>query len=215
MNTAIQDAYNLGWKLALVLEGAPDELLDTYEDERLPIAQRFLAATSAQFTAGRGSSDGEQAMTKYLDFAADLLQLNLTYQGSSLTRNLDASTGIRAGNRAPDAPCLLATSGEHFRLFDLFRGTHFTLLAFGEQPTPWLPETYKGLLRSYRITRPGNEFTIDNETLVDAEGHTFRAYGITDQALILVRPDGYIGLTAESFGQEQPIIDYLRTITGR
>jgi hypothetical protein len=53
-----------------------------------------------------------------------------------------------------------------------------------------------------------------SDTLIDTDGHAFRAYGITDHALILVRPDGYIGLTAESFGQE-PIIDYLRAITGQ
>ena len=153
-------------------------------------------------------------MTKYLDFAADLFQLSLTYQGSSLSRDLDSSTGIRAGNRAPDAPCLRATSGEPVRLFDLFRETHFTLLAFGEQPAPRLPDAYKGSLRTYRIIRPGNESIIDSETPIDTDGHAFRAYRITDHALILVRPDGYIGLTAESFGLE-PIIDYLRAITGQ
>src|SRR5262249_27842844 len=39
MNTGVQDAYNLGWKLALALRGAPDSLLDTYQAERLPVAQ--------------------------------------------------------------------------------------------------------------------------------------------------------------------------------
>jgi hypothetical protein len=77
-----------------------------------------------------------------------------------------------------------------------------------------LPDAYKGSLRTYRIIRPGNESIIDSETLIDTDGHAFRAYGITDRALILVRPDGYIGLTAESFGQE-PLIDYLRAVTGQ
>ena len=213
MNTAIQDAYNLVWKLAHVLGGAPDALLDTYEAERFPIAQRFLAATSTQYAKDRGPSDGEQAMTKQLNFVADLFQLSLTYQGSSLSRDLDSSTGIRAGTRAPDAPCLQDTSGEPVRLFDLFKGTHWTLLAIGSQPVPQLPDAYKGSLRTYRIIRPGNGITQDNETLIDTEGHTFRAYGIPDHALILVRPDGYIGLTAGSDGAA-PIIDYLRAVTG-
>src|ERR1700735_5094648 len=46
MNTGIQDAYNLGWKLSAVLAGAADSLLDTYEEERLPIAAWLLGATT-------------------------------------------------------------------------------------------------------------------------------------------------------------------------
>ena len=42
MNTGIQDAYNLGWKLGCVVEGASDMLLDTYEEERLPVAATCL-----------------------------------------------------------------------------------------------------------------------------------------------------------------------------
>ena len=46
MNTGMQDAYNLGWKLSAVLAGAPASLLDTYEEERLPIAAWLLGATT-------------------------------------------------------------------------------------------------------------------------------------------------------------------------
>jgi hypothetical protein len=45
MNTGIQDAYNLGWKVGQVLSGAPDALLDTYEEERLPVAASLLGIT--------------------------------------------------------------------------------------------------------------------------------------------------------------------------
>jgi 2-polyprenyl-6-methoxyphenol hydroxylase-like FAD-dependent oxidoreductase len=46
LNTGVQDAYNLGWKLAQVLGGAPDALLDTYQAERLPVAEGVLTTTS-------------------------------------------------------------------------------------------------------------------------------------------------------------------------
>lgn len=45
MNTGIQDAYNLGWKLGLVINGAPETLLDTYETERLPVGRKVLQKT--------------------------------------------------------------------------------------------------------------------------------------------------------------------------
>ncbi|QBD80697.1 FAD-binding protein [Ktedonosporobacter rubrisoli] len=215
MNVAIQDAYNLGWKLALVLAGAPDALLDTYEAERLPIARSFMAVTAQHYARDENSSTtGEQAVARQLDFVADLFQLGLTYQDSSLSRNLASSSGIQAGQRAPDAPCLRAASGEAVRLFDLFRGPHFTLLSFGEQPMPKLPDAYKDLVRTYRIISPENESLANSETLIDADGHAFRAYEIAEHALILVRPDGYIGLTADSF-EEAALSEYLRAVLGR
>ena len=42
LNTSVQDAYNLGWKLAAIVAGAPEALLDTYEEERQPIAASML-----------------------------------------------------------------------------------------------------------------------------------------------------------------------------
>src|SRR5713226_4262354 len=126
-----------------------------------------------------------------------------------LSRDLDNTTGIRAGDRAPDAACVRAESGEQVRLFDLFRGTHFTLLVFGDQPVPQLPAVYDSSLHTYTIAPPDSTVALAEQTLVDSDGQAHRAYGISGNALILVRPDGYIGLTGGSPGQE-PIIDYLR-----
>ncbi|HEX6110124.1 MAG TPA: hypothetical protein VFZ02_11995 [Ktedonobacteraceae bacterium] len=121
---------------------------------------------------------------------------------------------MHAGDRAPDAPCVRAENDEQVRLFDLFQGTHFTLLAFGDQPVTQLPAAYQGNLRAYTVTCAGNATATAHDTLIDIDGDAYRAYGISGNALILVRPDGYIGLTGGSIGQE-PIIDYLRNVTGR
>jgi 2-polyprenyl-6-methoxyphenol hydroxylase-like FAD-dependent oxidoreductase len=215
MQTGIQDAYNLGWKLAHVLSGAPDALLDTYQAERLLVAQDDLAAggvTTGVKTVVNAILNKEiNAEQKPVPAAPNVMiltQLGITYRGSPLARDLDDTTGIRAGDRAPDAPCVRATSGEKVRLFELFRGTHFTLLVFGEQSVPQLPDVSNGLLRTYTVVRPGSTTAISDHTLVDYDGHASKAYSITGDALILIRPDGYIGLTGGSINP-QSIIDYL------
>src|ERR1700691_4711852 len=125
MNTGIQDAYNLGWKLGEVLAGAPGELLQTYEEERLPIAAAVLGITTKLH---RTSFTGKLSDQRR---GPETLQLGLHYRGSSLARDeRDLPASVEAGDRAPDAPCHDAT-GRPIRLFDLFRGPHFTLLAFG------------------------------------------------------------------------------------
>jgi 2-polyprenyl-6-methoxyphenol hydroxylase-like FAD-dependent oxidoreductase len=215
MNTGVQDAYNLGWKLALVLDGAPDALLDTYQAERLPVAEGILATTSIRHREFR--RDFSQAVTTLVsgkETFADPSQLSLTYRGSPLARDLDHTTGIRAGDRAPDALCTSEGLDEQIRLFDLFHGTHFTLLAFGDQPVPRLPVAYDDILRIYTIARLDNTATPTEHTLLDTDEQVYRTYGISGNAQILVRPDGYVGLTGENIDLE-PIINYLSNVTGR
>ncbi|MEU5304311.1 FAD-dependent monooxygenase [Streptomyces noursei] len=199
MNTGVQDAHNLSWKLAAALRGAPDSLLDSYQAERLPVGAALLAATSAQHRA-LFDSQGAEVLTKQFNDAtgsasgADLTGLSINYQGSPLSRDLDSSTGIRAGDRAPDAPCRTA-DGEDIRLFDLLRGPHFTLLAFGKPPAAPLPDI------------PGvRTVTVDDAAgteVLDVHGHARRAYGVTGEATVLVRPDGYVALTAGPVGSQQ------------
>jgi 2-polyprenyl-6-methoxyphenol hydroxylase-like FAD-dependent oxidoreductase len=196
MNTGIQDAFNLGWKLASVLRGAPDELLDSYQAERRPVAEDLLAVTSARHQEVFGSSAGAALIASQLRFVGDaarFTQLDLNYRYGPLAINLDQATGIRAGDRAPDAPGRLARTGAVTRLFDAFRGPQATLLVFGEQPAP-VADTSD--LKVLRIRAEANGTT--DETFADVSGHARAAYGITspDGALVLVRPDGYTALTS-------------------
>jgi 2-polyprenyl-6-methoxyphenol hydroxylase-like FAD-dependent oxidoreductase len=152
LNTSVQDAYNLGWKLGAVLSGtAPGSLLDTYEEERLPVAADMLGLSTR---IHRGEARRGEATR----------QLGLGYRGSSLaveTRTDLPDEALGAGDRAPDGTV------EGVRLFEVFRGPHWTLLTVGpDAETPVLP--------GVRTARIGS----------------YERYGT---GVFLVRPDGYVG----------------------
>ncbi|MCM1950278.1 FAD-dependent monooxygenase [Streptomyces sp. G2] len=158
LNTGVQDAYNLGWKLAQVLRhGAPAALLDSYEAERRPVAADVLGLSTRLH---RATADGDAPQR-----GRDVQQLGVGYRDSALavdTRAQGPGDAVRAGDRAPDGP-----HGDG-RLFDLFRGPHFTLLAVGPaEPPSLLPEQ----VRAARLT-------------------AYEPYG---PGLFLIRPDGYVG----------------------
>ncbi|MET9606911.1 FAD-dependent monooxygenase [Streptomyces sp. NPDC006512] len=125
LNTSVQDAYNLGWKLGAVLrDGAPASLLDSYEEERLPVAAGMLGLSTR---IHRGEARRGEATR----------QLGLGYRDSSLaveTRTGLPEDALRAGDRAPDG------SRDGVRLFDAFRGPQWTLLAVGAGAGAALPE---------------------------------------------------------------------------
>jgi hypothetical protein len=191
MNTSVQDAYNLGWKLGHVLRhGAPAELLDSYEQERLPVAAHLLEFVVQMHRDWLGKAKDKEEPRK-----GEHMQLGLNYRGGPLSvdeRGGVADDVVRAGDRAPDAP-LRGASGA-CRLFDLFRGPHFTLLALGGAPLPSLGPGRSEAVRSYRVSRGGDG---NDGALADIEGHAHRIYG---DGLVLVRPDGYIGYTGPHGG---------------
>jgi hypothetical protein len=196
MNIGIQDACNLSWKLAQVLRGAPEELLDTYQEERQPMARQILAATLARHRDGSAGAAAQSITNAVLnkDPANDPTQLSVAYRDSSLSRDLDPVTILRAGDRAPDAPGLMLTGGQCVRLFEILDGTKFTLLHFTDGPVIQLPAMEESLA-VYRIVK-ARTLSGSAQTLFDAHGHAHRAYGVRAEALVLTRPDGYIGATA-------------------
>jgi 2-polyprenyl-6-methoxyphenol hydroxylase-like FAD-dependent oxidoreductase len=199
MNTGIQDAHNLGWKLAAVVDGAAPALLDSYEAERRPIAADVLALSNVRLKQAleqKGISPRRDAST---------IQLGVGYRGSVLARDdRDENAELRAGDRAPDATGLTTTDDGERRLFELTRGGHFTLLDFGATASI---ETSVSRLRTLRVVaRPTGP-----DDVADTEGHLARAYGATDRTLVLIRPDGYVGLISDT-RDASAVSDYLAAL---
>jgi 2-polyprenyl-6-methoxyphenol hydroxylase-like FAD-dependent oxidoreductase len=108
LNTGVQDAYNLGWKLAHVVRGGPESLLDTYQAERLPVAAAVLRLTKSLHQA-RSIRRGDATN-----------QLSLHYRDSSLSSGVTLGT-LHPGDRMPDSRLK-----DDSRLFDHMRGSHAT-----------------------------------------------------------------------------------------
>lgn len=207
MNTGIQDAYNLGWKLARVASGqAGPALLDTYEEERLPVAADVLALSAERL---RATLEAIKEPGGGLDTAITPRTNGLGdgYRWSSLAR-LGATPRLRAGDRTPDAPCHDVATGAPRRLFETFAGPHFTLLGFGTGTAAALREAsaaHEGELLAYGVDAGGPH------GLADDDGHARSAYGVGpgEDVLVLIRPDNHVGLIAPA-AQVRAVGEYLR-----
>ena len=250
MNTGIQDAYNLGWKLALVTKGkASPYLLDTYEEERLPVARSVLdqTDTNQKLFISNGPITRrfrEHVLVPLMELPAvtDAIvyrgsELGIDYRGSSLARapsapstgngrvhlldGLSLRRGPRAGDRAPDAGCRDAASGERTTLFDQFRGPSFTLLLFdGGEGTQAdyarlasvarrveeeFGEGFEARVVVSTNTPPAG---LDRGMLLDPSGQAHEIYGAKAESLYLIRPDGYVGFRGRP-AEAEPLLEYL------
>jgi len=188
MNTGLQDAYNLGWKLALVAKGqAGEALLDSYAIEREPVADRLLATTDRAFTfalSERGVSRllRTRVLPRLVAFAMrsrrvrrlafrTVSQIAIEYRASPLSLTLPGvpPNGPRAGERFP----WLRTVWQ--RLDDRV----FNLLVVG-QPMPQGIDSER-----LRVHRVGDEVA-DRADLLSA--------AIAVPSFWLLRPDGHVGL---------------------
>ncbi|WP_063065784.1 FAD-dependent oxidoreductase [Nocardia violaceofusca] len=192
LNTGLQDAYNLGWKIGQVLAGAPESLLDTYEAERQPIAAGVLGLATKKY---EGLAKLDPSSIKRGD---DERQLGLHYRGGPLvTADAEQTGTLRVGDRAPDAKLLNAAGGAQ-RLFDLFSGPHFTAIGYGRAAAEELaaltwPAAGAGLKK---VAINGGEQVDADVVLVDITDSFAQIYGVAGSALLLIRPDGYIGSIA-------------------
>lgn len=192
LNTGIQDAYNLGWKLAQVLAGAPDTLVDTYEAERRPIAARVLGLSTKKY---EGLSRLDPSSIKRGD---DERQLGVNYRGGPLADNAAGRTRtLRVGDRVPDA-ILTDHAGHRRRLFEHTAGPHFTAIAYGSEAVADLaaiswPVTGAPLLRLLVDARAATERDV---VLRDTDGGFAKTFGLSSPTLLLIRPDGYLAAVA-------------------
>jgi 2-polyprenyl-6-methoxyphenol hydroxylase-like FAD-dependent oxidoreductase len=204
MNTGLQDAYNLAWKLALDVKGlAHTDLLESYNAERLPVGREVVERTMRRSVNISDRSGNDE------DTLREDSQLGVNYRASRwvaerLSHPAALAAGPRSGDRAPDATGLRRDGvGFPFRLFGLLRGTHHTLLLFGAGTAACLVDAlkrrYGDQLRVYQLVAPApGKPGIDScPTVIDSDGNLQRVFGVSGPAAYLIRPDGYVGFRTD------------------
>jgi 3-(3-hydroxy-phenyl)propionate hydroxylase len=199
LSLGVQDAVNLGWKLAQVINGtSPESLLDTYHDERHPAAARALRHTMAQ-TALQRQDERTKALADVISELAEMDEPRKRLAGivSGLDIRYDLGEGHPLlGRRMPDLD--LVTPDGPLRVFTLLHDARPALLNLGEPGSfdisPWA----------------------ERVQLIDAE------YGgvwelpvlgaVTAPTAVLIRPDGYVAWVAD--GTEGGLPDALTTWFG-
>ena len=205
MNTGVQDVHNLCWKLALVLQGrAADSLLQTYHDERQPLARTTTEQSLANaISMGRLQKTRETtgARPEYLNeqgmiFGARYESAAVMADGSPPPAVANPITdyvpSARPGGRAPHA-WLQRQDGERVSSIDLL-GKGFVLLA-GARGDEWA-NAAKAMQAANGIEVTA--ITVGNGGLHAADQGWRETYGIDETGAVLVRPDGYVGWRSAS-----------------
>ncbi|KAG2360526.1 hypothetical protein BDR07DRAFT_1486945 [Suillus spraguei] len=215
LNSAIQDAFNLGWKLALVEKGFADKsLLETYNAERLPVISEMLEITTAIFN--------KVVKTDAVSVQSPILSmLGINCRFSSIVLDEFAVPGkainaygildqgnLEAGDRAPDAPNVLQVGrGESDvkTLFGLYRPSYHTVLVFapsvaGATSIFGALEAYDNKVVQLVVVLPSSATSVTVASpvglaLIDQEGHAYSAYLVEagQTKVFVIRPDGVIG----------------------
>jgi 2-polyprenyl-6-methoxyphenol hydroxylase-like FAD-dependent oxidoreductase len=235
MNTGIQDAFNLSWKLGLVAKQvASPKLLDSFHSEREPVASSVLALTDYLTRLATSRNPVVQSARSMLvplmggvepfsEWIAEAMsELRVSYRRSPIV--LRDQTGLlRAGDRAPDAEVQDPSAARTVRLFDLFRPDRHCLLVFaGVGTTPLLSLTsqllqqipsFVHLFEPIEIVRHAAITRADYRVLGDS-GLAHAIYRVEQPTLFVIRPDGYIGLRAEAHDGTR-VNHYFENILGK
>jgi len=199
LSLGVQDAVNLGWKLAQVVNGtSPESLLDTYQDERHPVAARALRHTMAQ-TALQRQDERTKALADVVSELATMDEPRKRLVGivSGLDIHYDLGEGHPLlGRRMPDLD--LVTADGSLRVFELLHDARPVMLDLGEP-------------NGFDITPWG-----DRVQLIDAEYEgpwELPVLGaVTAPAAVLIRPDGYVAWVGD--GTNTGLRDALTTWVG-
>jgi 2-polyprenyl-6-methoxyphenol hydroxylase-like FAD-dependent oxidoreductase len=211
MNTGIQDAWNLGWKLALVARGlAAEALLDSYDAERRPVGRFVVRFTDRAFTVVTSANPLLRAVRiglvpRMLPLAVrvdralaygfrTIAQLGIGYRRSPAVQEGRPAPrrGPKAGDRLPDAR--VARDGQECWLGEALAAPRFHLLLCG-RPGDWdagqltaVRARYRDILTVHQLTREATR-----GALHDLDGQAFARLGVKAAAQYLLRPDGHIG----------------------
>ncbi|MDX6692876.1 MAG: hypothetical protein QOF02_479 [Blastocatellia bacterium] len=216
MNTGIQDAYNLAWKLALVIKGAAAaRILESYNEERLENAKRLLGTTDRMFNLTAGTdwllniirTTIFPPLAKYIlsielvkkKFFRMISQIGITYRDASLSRHGgDAEFEVKAGDRMP----YFLIDGKS--IYDRLREPTFHLLTFSDGQS------------DYQTTR--DEIERLYPRLVDYQvvplyPHVAETFGADKSFSVLLRPDNYIAYISQE-NSSRELSEYLSEVIG-
>lgn len=194
MNTGIQDAFNLAWKIQLVLHGhASDALLASYSAERAPVGRDVVELSN------RLRHTNLQDVSTLVK---QILEIGICYRDSPIVgQDWRGNGGPEPGGRAPVVDALDGTA-------------HHLLLFTGDEPDlAALPEVQAVVLKDivcpWLVTPQPREWS--GQVLVDPDRSIHRKFGATSPCAYLIRPDGYIGYRASPISPDR-ISAYLTTV---
>jgi len=202
-NSGVADAHNLAWKLAAVLAGAGESLLDTYEAERKPVVEETVNESLIRLRSWFRLAGGDPNRTEPRDHnavtfgyryasAAVVAECGAEYSADDDMFEDPGTPSGRPGTRAPHVR--LEVSGVERSTVDLF-GREFVLLSGPD--TPAWHDAAAGLavplgLVSYRV----------GVDVLDMDGRWAGAYGVSQSGAVLVRPDGFIAWRAQEVADD-------------
>lgn len=237
MNTGIQDAHNLAWKLALVFKGeASTDLLKSYEAERRIVASevvdttRKITDTMESYTS-LPRQDRETFISHLytpeaarLDAARHLQEIDLDYSASPLCLSLDDTFdgGPAAGTRAPDATDLIV-GGRSTSLFKLPADDQYRLLFFcglaGDPPVKEIRSAadasleFSSWLKPYIVSTGAADGVFEGlPVIIDQDQKMHRTYAAGSPCIYLIRPDGYVAFRSTRLSGINTYFDHLGTI---
>ncbi|GGF34560.1 hypothetical protein GCM10011399_29580 [Subtercola lobariae] len=203
LNIGVQDAVNLGWKLARVVTGrSPESLLDTYESERHPVAARVLRDTLAQV----GLRRSDERSVAVAEAVVELLSLDAARKRwgarlSGLGVRYDVANGAAGhpllGRRMPDLPLLV--DERPLQMYTLLHAAQPLLITFG-QPL------------SGELLRPWRQYIRAVVATYDGAWELPELGEVAAPAAVLVRPDGYVAWVGD--GTEAGLVEALTTWFG-
>ena len=227
MNTGLQDAYNLAWKLAGVINGnIRPTMLDSYANERMPVARQLLRSTDAAFSLVISQNWFIDLFKKLVvarllkslwksakirqKFFRLVSQIGINYRNSDISLHLSYGSKIKAGDRLPYIPIYDEKREIETDLHEWCGKPGFTLIILGRfeemflfTAARWISQQYNGVLNFYYLPPSGKNLKVFEAFETDPHG----------QKAIIVRPDMYIGYMNDVV--DLAIIDnYLRNVVG-
>ncbi|GEO04868.1 oxygenase [Adhaeribacter aerolatus] len=233
MNTGLQDAYNLAWKLALVINGtAPPDLLHSYQTERLPVARTLVSTTDRVFSLMVSKNFvisflrlkllptliSKLTRPNYMraEIFRRVSQIGIRYRKSKLSVTPTDGKHFpeeapRPGDRVPFIQVFSSDYDKLVSIYSLLRNSYFTLIifksSFGTDRAEQLQEELETALQDYLPNLIKCHILYPH----DQNHGVYGLFGIVEDAFYLIRPDNYIAFRSQP-ADTQSLLNYLTDI---